>query len=114
VKANINGIALADALTTTCVRVIADSCGVKVPHDVMALIIARSRVEEELLEHYGPAAESLDTVDREWLMDLVGEHYTGLPHWPLNMDTEEYSKQYYELLVKNARAQGAEILEDTP
>lgn len=107
---NINMLNQADCLTAMCVRVIAEYCGIRVPHDTMALIIARSRVEEELLENYSSAAESLDTMDRDWLLDLVGEYYTGKTHWPMYGDDPEYTATFRTALYTNARARGAEII----
>jgi len=41
--------------------------------------------------------EVFDTLEREDFADYIAVKLTGM-HWPLNMDSEEYKKEFYKKL----------------
>lgn len=103
-----NPIVLAEALTAACVREFARCSAIKLSPEAMAVIIAEEpRLEEDLMNMYGLATDSLDTADREFLLDVVAKHFTGR-HWPTYGEQNDGS--FIATLREKALEAGAEIL----
>lgn len=103
-----NPIMLADCLTATCIREFAEFCGLKIPRDLMAEIIStHDALENSLLEMYSRTSESLDTVEREDLMDAVAYYFVGR-HWPLYMENDDGA--FMRTLIEKATAKGVTVV----
>ncbi len=60
----------------------------------------------QLNQYYiGSGEEGLDTFERDWVKEVIALHFTGC-NWPCNMDNQQTTKTFAELLVKNSKAAG--------
>lgn len=59
------------------------------------LIVSASQAEEYLKT----TNNIFDTVEREDLADQIAKNLTGMS-WPMNGDSEEYKKEFYNKLYK--------------
>ena len=105
-----NPIMVADCLTAVCVREVAQYSALKIPRDIMALIVAsNSFLENELMSLYDPTVQGLDTLEREDLLDTVAKYFTGR-NWPTYGDRDDGS--FLRELAVKAIAAGAELVPD--
>jgi hypothetical protein len=55
---------------------------------------------EIIKRYYNERCEGLDTMDRDLLYDIIARAM-GCAHWPLHMDSQEYSDAFFKTLKEH-------------